>query len=446
MNRPVLRGLTFIRKKARGNFRGDKSGIFLAGAILLLLSLLVSVAQGTPLEGSNPQELTLEQAGDKAVENNYELKEARLMTDQAELLLENLEEAEEELDKQISEWEDEGVDEELLEPLKMLHETLEQQVREAEDTLAEGEETLEILEEMIRLGAESTFTALLILEETGELQELAHSNSQEALEKEKLRLEEGYSSGMEVEEARSRVRESEQGLDNMKIQEIQLRDELCMLMGEKPGTDFKLVEFSPEDKDLKKTEQIDLEEAVEKAKEGQVVEMRKERLEELEEDIGEPDDEMEEYLLEQAELEYLQAKDQARAQVREAYYSLWAAERDKHRALEALNEGRLQEKAMEAQLKAGYVTPVEAAAGTLARLGSEAEEYSTRYGHYLAYRQFELARDGYFMEDGAGAMGAGETPGEEGLPGMPGMSNDLGDPGSGGMPADSFGEPGENGT
>ena len=339
------------------------------------------------------------------------------------------------------------------------------QIITADEALQNAEATMASQEELLLYAVEAMFAGVAIMEKQFPLVQEGISLLSQLVKAEKDKEEEGYSSALQIIDLEVQLREIERGEDALNSGYIELMDQLCLLLGLKPGANIELVLFEP-----KPPKEVSLEESLEKVlAEGYLLRQRRDTLEEREEELRdlrelmeeEDEDDFEDSLMYQiavlrvdiAENELKDAEDKAYAEVRRTYYALKDAEREIERSRAALEESLIQEKALLQSLEGGYVTAAQSAAGPLGTYRSEAELYTARFQYHLKLREFELAEEGHDMSGfrgmtdisggtpsigGAGGFGSGATPGFGGTSGGFGAP-DMG-AGSGG-----FGFPGMDG-
>ncbi|MEW5785552.1 MAG: TolC family protein [Bacillota bacterium] len=418
-------------------------------AFSLLLSFFLGAFPGAAEDGP-ARELTVEEAKELAYNHNVELRLSRVALEQAELSLEildqsidemenrrrelletkdELEERREQIQAEIDELEEledppedelaalyrelgqvemailvvdqaiEAVDQSILE--------LENRYNQAEQALLEGESLIRLQEEMLAFMVESLFAGNLIVLERQPLQQKALQQANQAwsaeLEKEKA----GYSTPLLVEEAAAKRRGLEALGGELELKLIDLLDQLCLACGLTPGTALTLIPFTPI-----APQAADLDEALAEAlNSGWLVQQRRERLADLQEErdrvkeqYGEDSLRYEaaDLAVEQAELQLRQEEGETAAAVRRTYFAMLEKERAIIRAEADLALGRRQKQALEAQLETGYGTPVEAALAPLALAEKEAALLEARYLYHLAYREFDLARRGFYASSDTG--------------------------------------------
>lgn len=418
------------------------------GAALLAALLFSLVLGAVPIilanSGEGVMELTVEQARDLAYANNLELQGSYLALEQAELVLQALAdsmndleerlsglhkykeglaarqaEIQEEIDKLESEGDPEGLlpglYRELLQVqaaiqvadiaiagLNMAILELDSQYRAAAQEVAEGRELVALQKEMLAFQVEALFAGCLIVLEQQPLHQSALAQQEMVVAAEQNKQKEGYSTPLEVEMAALGKRELEAAGDQLKTKYIELIDYLCVTCGLTPGISLYLVPFSPI-----QPLPLGLNDALEQAlSSGWLIQQRRQRVRDLEAERDRVAEtfgadsiryRMADLAVQGARLQLLQADGETRAAVRRTYYTAIEKEGGIARAEADLMLGRMQKQALEAQYKVGYGTPAEAAQAPLALWKKEAGLFAARYLYHIAYREFELARRGYFI-------------------------------------------------
>lgn len=443
-----LRGERIRKREGSLNLRPRPSFNPLTWCAALVISALLSMSLGiipgiTAGEGAS-MELTVEQAKELAYENNTDLQLARLALEQGELALEALdqsitelerqrddlaslkealEEERERLQREIEELENsEDPDQDELERLRRQKQAVEfsitmadqalegagraldelnEQYRQAEAAYREGENMLEMQEEMLGFKVESLFAGALIVLEQQPLQQSALVQLAQLVAAEREKQKAGYSTPLQVEEAASKMREMEAVGDGLDRKLVALLDELCLTCGLTPGAALTLVPFTPVE-----PRPVDLDQATAEALSGGwMVQARREALAEAEaererirEQYGEDSLRYRsaDLAVRRAALQLRQAEGETRAAVRRTYFALIEKERQIGRCEADLNLGRLQKSALEAGYRAGHSSAAEAAAGPLALQRKEADLVAARYYYHIAYLEFDLARRGYY--------------------------------------------------
>ncbi len=417
----------------------------------LVVAMLMSLGLGAvPVIMANAQDasmnLTVEQARQLAYANNLELQLSYLTLEQAELslqiLLDSINELENrrnellaytaaleaqqteiqaEIDYLISIGDPEEqlaqlyqdllqvemaiqIAETALEGMNLAVIELENQYSQAELALQEGRELVELQEVMLGFQVEALFAGCLIILEQQPLQQAALKQLGMLVTAEENKLKEGYSTALEVETAASQQRELEAAGDQLQCKYVELIDQLSLTCGLTPGTPLALVPFTPT-----QPQQMDLDASIYRAlADGWLVQLRHRRYSELEaerEQIGETYGydstryQIANLAAQSSLLQLQQAEGETRAAVRRTYYAMIEKEGGMNRAEADLTLGRLQKQALEAQFAAGYSTPAEAAQGPLALWNKEADLFSARYLYHIAFREFDLACRGYFINN-----------------------------------------------
>lgn len=412
-------------------------------AVMLVITLLLMLGVNYPLTaregGRDTVSLTLEEVKEQAVSQNIDLELLRLSLAKGELSLELLEQSRQglqaERDKLLSfmqqlqpgalgrpadggeagseltgEQPPAAADQEelisilqvSLEQMNLSLQQLESQEQQTRQGLEEGENMLQLQEEMVLFKAESLFVAGLILKRQLQLQEKVTGQLHSLQEAEQLKEGAGYSSPLQVEEAGAKLREAEAAAGTLEHTLAETVDELLICCGLTPGTAVTLKPFTPQS-----PVQVSMEKAISTAlSSGWLVQGKRVRLDRRREELGDiesmygkdsPQYRLAEIDLRQASLELQQSQQQTRAAVRRTCLSLNEQEQLIRKAEQDLKLGSLRQETLSAQHRCGYITVAEASAGSLARQQAETELFSARYRYHLAYREFELARQGYIM-------------------------------------------------
>lgn len=440
------------------NVRGKATGMIKHAALAplpwsaaLAIAFLFSLFIGTvPVIMANNEDtlmvLSVEQARDMAYANNLELQLSYLTLEQTELSLQFLTESIDELikgrnellaytatlDAQQAEIQAEidylisigdpeeqlpqlyqdllqvqmaiQIAETAIEGMNLVVLELENQYRQAELAVQEGRELVALQEEMLGFQVEALFAGCLIILEQQPLQQVALQQLGMVVTAEQNKQKEGYSTALEVETAASKQRVLEAAADELQCKYIELIDQLSLTCGLTPGTPLTLVPFYPI-----QPQPVDLNESIDQAlADGWLVQLRRQRYNELEaerERIGEGYGydstryQIADLAAQSARLQLQQAEGETRAAVRRTYYAMIEKEHGITRAEADLTLGRLQKQTLEAQFTAGYGTPAEAAQAPQALWKKEADLISARYLYHIAYREFDLARRGYFTNE-----------------------------------------------
>lgn len=294
----------------------------------------------------------------------------------------------------------------------LILEELQRQLDDAQQTLDSAEETLLIQEELLLFGVEALFAVNIIMQEQFPLQAEGADYINKLIKKEIIKEESGYSTELEIMELESQLRDIDRAGDALERQYNEILDQLCLLIGLRPGTDFIAVPFLPQSVEI-----VELKESIDTAlSEGELIELRRDSLAEqqqilaeLEEELGDEEGFEDSFVYQQAlinvelaEQQLKQAEDQTCTEVRRTYYALKEAENELYRSYDALQEAKIQEEALVAAYESGYSTALESAAGPLGILRQEAEMLTAEYQYHIALAEFKLVVSGYIISDTAG--------------------------------------------
>ncbi len=328
----------------------------------------------------------------------------------------------------------------------------------ADAALQNSEKAVAAGEAMLLYGVEAIFAGVAIIEKQLPLVEEGYYLLSHLLNNEKEKEKEGYSSMLQIIDLEAQLRDIDRAGDALHNFLIDLIDQLCLLIGIRPGVDIDLILFEP-----RPVKEVKLNDALKKViSDGYDVSQSRENLYNREDELlaleglmeASGNDDYKNSItyqiallrVEQASDELKESEDKAYAEVRKAYRALQEAEREIIRCRSALKESDLQEKALLQSFEGGYVTAAQASAGPLGTYKAEAELYTARFQYHLKLREFELAVEGYPVSGfgGMDSVSGGLAGGSGDLPGFGGTSVPGGGLSNGAMPG--FGETGGFGS